>query len=58
MSLSSKVLPIFISINNDIKVIIKWIVSGKFHDKEKVERAIIEKKEEEKMDLMEAQKND
>lgn len=51
-------LPIFISINNDIKVIIKWIVSGKFHDKENVERAIIEKKEEEKMDLMGAQKND
>ena len=44
--------------DNDIKVIIKWIVSGKFHDKENVERAIIEKKEEEKMDLMGAQKND
>tara|TARA_B000000475_G_scaffold203013_1_gene165365 strand:- start:31 stop:714 length:684 start_codon:yes stop_codon:yes gene_type:complete len=51
-------LPIFISINNDLKVIFKWIVSGKFHDKEYVERAIIEKKEEEKMDLMGTQKND
>ena len=50
-------LPIFISLNNQIKVVFRWIISGKFLEKEIVERAIIEKKEEEKMDLMESQKN-
>ncbi len=50
-------LPIFISLNNQIKVIFRWIISGKFLEKEIVERAIIEKKEGEKMDLMESQKN-
>ncbi|MDC3034542.1 efflux RND transporter permease subunit, partial [bacterium] len=43
-------LPIFISLNNDLKVIFKWLVSGDYPDKEVVERAIIEKKEEQKMD--------
>ena len=50
-------LPIFISLNNQIKVVFRWIISGKFLEKEIVERAIIEKKEGEKMDLMESQKN-
>ena len=45
-------LPIFISLNNDLKVIFKWLVSGNYPDKEVVERAIIEKKEEQKMDQM------
>ena len=45
-------LPIFISLNNDLKVIFKWLVSGNYPDKEIVERAIIEKKEEQKMDQM------
>ena len=45
-------LPIFISLNNDLKVIFKWLVSGNYPDKEFVERAIIEKKEEQKMDQM------
>ena len=45
-------LPIFISLNNDLKVIFKWLVSGNYPDKEVVERAIIEKKEEKKMDQM------
>ena len=43
-------LPIFISLNNDLKVIFKWLVSGNYPNKEVVERAIIEKKEEQKMD--------
>ena len=43
-------LPIFISLNNDIKVIFKWLISGNYPSKEIVERAIIEKKEEQKMD--------
>ena len=45
-------LPIFISLNNDLKVIFKWLVSGNYPDKEFVERAIIEKKEEQKMNQM------
>ena len=45
-------LPIFISLNNDLKVIFKWLVSGNYPDKEVVERAIIEKKEEQKMNQM------
>ena len=45
-------LPIFISLNNDLKVIFRWLVSGNYPDKEVVERAIIEKKEEQKMDQM------
>ena len=45
-------LPIFISLNNDLKVIFRWLVSWKYPDKEGVERYIIEKKEEQKMDQM------
>ena len=33
-------------------MIFKWLVSGNYPDKEVVERAIIEKKEEQKMDQM------
>ena len=49
-------LPIFISLNNDLKVIFKWLVSGNYPSKEGVERAIIEKKEEQKMDEMDNSK--
>ena len=41
-------LPIFISLNNQTKVIFKWLVSGDYPDQVDVERAIIEKKEEKK----------
>ena len=50
-------LPIFISLNNQVKVIFKWLVSGKMPNKELVERAIIEKKEDEKIEKMEVKKN-
>ena len=43
-------LPIFISLNNQTKVILKWLISGYFPTKESVERAMIEKEEEEKME--------
>ena len=49
-------LPIFISLNNQVKVIFKWLVSGKMPNKELVERAIIEKKEDEKMAASETTK--
>ena len=50
-------LPIFISLNNQVKVIFKWLVSGKMPNKELVERAIIEKKEDAKIEKMEVKKN-
>lgn len=50
-------LPIFISLNNQVKVLFKWLVSGDIPTKESVERAIIEKGEEEKMDDERVPKN-
>ena len=50
-------LAFFISLNNQVKVIFKWLVSGKMPNKELVERAIIEKKEDEKIEKMEVKKN-
>jgi hypothetical protein len=49
-------LPIFLSLNNQVKVIFKWIVSGEFPDQETVERAVIEKVEEEKRKQLEEPK--
>jgi len=39
------VLPIYISVNNSIKIYIKWLIKGKFPAKESVERALIEEEE-------------
>jgi predicted RND superfamily exporter protein len=50
-------LPIFISLNNQVKVIFKWLIQGYFPTKESVERAMIEKEEEEKMNSSEKLKN-
>ena len=50
-------LPIFISLNNQAKVIFKWLIQGYFPTQESVERAMIEKEEEEKMDSSEKLKN-
>ena len=49
-------LPIFLSLNNQVKVIFKWIVSGEFPNQETVERAVIEKVEEEKRKQLEEPK--
>lgn len=42
-------LPIFISLINEAKVYFNWLASGEFPSQESVERALIEKKEEDKM---------
>jgi len=47
------VLPIFLSYSNQIKVYLKWLSSGNFPSKEAVERALKEKKDEEKMKAVE-----
>jgi len=39
-------LPLLLSVSNDIKVFIKWLITGKKVTKEEVERAIIELKSE------------
>jgi multidrug efflux pump subunit AcrB len=49
-------LPIFLSLNNQVKVIFKWLVSGEFPNQETVERAVIEKVEEEKRKQLEGPK--
>ena len=43
------VLPIFISLNNQIKVTTKWLISGDYPSRESVERAIKEIEEENKI---------
>ena len=50
------VLPIFLSYSNQIKVYLKWLSSGDFPSKEAVERALKEKKDEEKMKEIEGSK--
>ena len=50
-------LPIFISLNNQVKVISKWLIYGHLPTQESVERAMIEKEEEEKMAASETTKN-
>ncbi|MCW5518745.1 efflux RND transporter permease subunit [Aureitalea sp. L0-47] len=40
-------LPLFLSVNNNLKVNVKWLITGKKVSKEEVERAIMEQKEEE-----------
>ena len=47
------VLPIFLSFSNQIKVYLKWLSSGDFPSKEAVERALIELKDEKKMNEIE-----
>lgn len=47
------VLPIFLSFSNQIKVYFKWLSSGDFPSKEAVERALIELKDEKKMNEIE-----
>jgi multidrug efflux pump subunit AcrB len=51
-------LPIFISLINQGKVIFKWLISGDFPTQESVERAMIEKKEEELMITMDEHKKE
>jgi Cu/Ag efflux pump CusA len=51
-------LPIFISLINQGKVIFKWLISGDFPTQESVERAMIEKKEEELMIAMDEHKRE
>jgi hypothetical protein len=40
-------LPLVLSVSNDIKVFFKWLITGEKVSKEEVERAIIELKSEE-----------
>jgi multidrug efflux pump subunit AcrB len=43
------VLPIFLSLNNEIKVYVKWLIGGEFPSKESVERALIEMEDNKKI---------
>ncbi len=52
------VLPIFLSLNNEMKVYVKWLITGDFPSKESVERPIIEAEDKKKITAGELSNNE